>query len=173
VTNASSPETPRQCVLLGILETFHSSSNFVMRVRAASFSATRSARLTVSDSTVLHGSGDVPKLEPGAALEGWALTCGRTPAQLFVLIEGIVIGSTTDFLPRADVNEVMHTMSPASWRVTANTLGVSPGERVLQLAVRIEPRSDIRIVREQRVNVIKPGASRRDLHDVTKAGVGV
>jgi len=107
-------------------------------------------------STVLHGSGDVPKLEPGAALEGWALTCGRTPAQLFVLIEGVVIGSTTDFLPRADVNEVMHTMSPASWRVTANTLGVSPGERVLQLAVRIEPRSDIRIVREQRVNVITP-----------------
>ena len=50
----------------------------------------------------------------------------------------------------------MHTDSPSGWRVSANTLGVSPGERVLQLAVRIEPGSDIRIVREQRVFVIAP-----------------
>lgn len=104
--------------------------------------------------TLLHGTGEVPDLEPGAVLEGWALTCGRTPAQLLVLIDGVVIGSTMDFLPRVDVNEVMHTISPSGWRVSANTRGVSPGERVLQLAVRIEPRSDIRIVREQRVFVI-------------------
>jgi hypothetical protein len=68
-----------------------------------------------------------------------------------VLIDGIVIGSTTDFLPRADVNEVMHSTSPSGWRVSADTLGVSPGERVLQLAVLIEPGSDLRIDREQRV----------------------
>jgi hypothetical protein len=103
---------------------------------------------------LLPGTGKVPDLEPGAVLEGWALTCGRTPAQLLVLIDGVVIGSTVDFLPRVDVNEVMHTISPSGWRVSANTQGVSPGERVLQLAVRIEPRSDIRIVREQRVFVI-------------------
>src|SRR5438067_773153 len=105
--------------------------------------------------TVLHDNGGVPALEPGAALEGWALTCGRTPAQLLMLIDGIFIGSTTDFLPRVDVNEVMHTNSPSGWRMTANMLGVSPGERVLQLAVRVEPRSDIRIVHEQRVLVIE------------------
>jgi hypothetical protein len=93
-------------------------------------------------------------MEAGAMLEGWALACGHTPAQLFVLIDGVVVGSTTDFLPRADVNEVMHTISPSGWRIFANTRGVSPGERVLQLAVRIEPRSDIRIVREQRVSVM-------------------
>jgi hypothetical protein len=97
---------------------------------------------------------EVPALETGALLEGWALTCGRSPAQLFLLIDGVLIGSTTDFLPRADVNEVMHTTSPSGWRVSANTLGVSPGERVLQLAVQIEPGSDFRIVREQRVFVI-------------------
>jgi hypothetical protein len=89
-------------------------------------------------------------------LEGWALTCGRTPAQLVVLIDGVVIGSTREFLTRVDVNQVMHTISPSGWRVSANTQGVSPGERVLQLAVRIEPRSDIRIVREQRVLVDAP-----------------
>jgi hypothetical protein len=104
--------------------------------------------------TLLHNNGDVPNLEPGAVLEGWALTCGRKPAQVLLLIDGIVIGSTTDFLPRADINEVMHTTSPSGWRVSAKTLGVSTGERVLQLAVRIELRSDIRIVREQRVFVI-------------------
>jgi hypothetical protein len=104
--------------------------------------------------TLLPGIGDVPALEHGEVIEGWALTCGRTPAQLLVLIDGVLIGSTLDFLPRDDVNEAMHTRSPSGWRVSANTRGVSPGERVLQLAVRIEPSSDIRIVREQRVFVI-------------------
>jgi hypothetical protein len=104
--------------------------------------------------TQLTGTEVVPELKSGAALEGWALTCGRTPAQLLVLIDGLVIGATSDFLPRADVNEVMHATSPSGWRVFANTRGVAPGERVLQLAVRVEPRSDVRIVREQRVSVI-------------------
>ena len=97
---------------------------------------------------------EVPTLETGAELEGWTLTCKRTPAKVWLLVDGIVIGSAIDFLPRRDVNEVMQTTSPSGWRVSANTLGVSPGERVLQLAVQIEPRSDIRIVREQRVLVV-------------------
>jgi hypothetical protein len=105
--------------------------------------------------TLFPGSGTTPDLAPGTVLEGWALACGRSPAQLLVLIDGIVIGSTMDFLPREDVNETMHTAAPSGWRVVANTLGLAPGERVLQLAVRIEPRSDIRIVREQRVVVIE------------------
>jgi len=105
-------------------------------------------------STILSDDGKVPDLEPGAVLKGWALTCRRTPAQVLMLIDGIVVGSTTDFIPREDVNEVMHTTSPLGWSVSANTLGVPAGERVLQLAVRIQPRSDIRIVREQRVWVI-------------------
>jgi hypothetical protein len=104
--------------------------------------------------TLLHSIEQVPKLESGAVLEGWALTGSHSPAQLLVLIDGIVIGSTTDFLPRLDVNAAMHTTSPSGWRVFANTLGVPPGERVLQLAVRLEPRSDVRIIRDQRVFVI-------------------
>jgi hypothetical protein len=107
--------------------------------------------------TTLSGTGEIPQLETGTALEGWALACGNRPSQLLVLIDGVVIGSTTDFLPRADVNEVMHTNSPSGWRVTADTRGVSPGERVLQLAVRIGTRGDIRIVREQRVSVTAQG----------------
>lgn len=106
--------------------------------------------------TMLPATGEAPVLEAGAVLEGWALACGYPPAQLLLLIDGVVIGSATDFLPRADVNEVMHTNSPSGWRIVADTRGVSPGERVLQLAVRIA-RSDIRIVREQRVSVIARG----------------
>lgn len=103
--------------------------------------------------TTLTSNGEIPFLEDGAVLGGWTLACGRTPAQLFVLIDGVLVGSTTDFLPRADVNELMHTDSPSGWRIIADTRGVSAGERVLQLAVRIEPRSDIRIIREERVSV--------------------
>jgi hypothetical protein len=108
--------------------------------------------------TLLH-DGDPLVLESGAALEGWTLACGHAPAELFVLIDGVVIGSTRDFLPRVDGDLPWHTSSPLSplaWRVSANTLGVSPGERVLQLALNIEPGSDIRIVREQRVFVNAP-----------------
>jgi hypothetical protein len=105
--------------------------------------------------TMLNGAGDIPVLEPGAALEGWSsLTCGHAPAELFVLIDGVVIGSTREFLPRVDGDHSQRTTAPLGWHVSANTLGVSPGERVLQLAINIEPGSDIRIVREQRVFVI-------------------
>ena len=103
--------------------------------------------------TAHPGAGEVPQLETGAVLEGWALACGNVPSQLLVLIDGVVIGSTTDFLPRADVNEMMRTNSPSGWRVSADTRGVSPGERVLQFAVRIGTRRDIRVVRELRVSV--------------------
>jgi hypothetical protein len=109
--------------------------------------------------TSLPGVGGIPELETGAVLEGWALACRHRPFQLLVLIDGVMIGSTTDFQPRADVNEAMHTDSPSGWRVSINTLGVSPGERVLQLAIRIGPRADVRIIREQRVDVIAHGVS--------------
>lgn len=104
--------------------------------------------------TLIKDIEEVPILEHGALLEGWALTGGQTPSQLLVLIDGIVIGSTMKFLPRADVNEAMQTESLSGWQVIANLQGVPPGDRVLQLAVRIGPRSDIRIIREQHVFVV-------------------
>jgi hypothetical protein len=94
----------------------------------------------------------------GAAVEGWALTCGRTPAQVVLLVDGRVIGATSTFAPRPDVGAAMNTSSPSGWSVTANTHGLSPGPHVLQLATRVEPRSDIRIVREQAVDVPAPAS---------------
>jgi hypothetical protein len=100
--------------------------------------------------------GRPPELQSGAPVEGWALTCGRTPAEALLLIDGKAIGATHDFLRRPDVDRAMRTDSPTGWSVTANTHGVAPGEHVLQLALRVEPRSDIRIVREQAVDVAPP-----------------
>lgn len=103
--------------------------------------------------TRLPAAGALPVLEPEAVLEGWALACARSPAQLLLLVDGVVIGATTQFLPRPDVDAAMRTQAPAGWRISANLWGVAPGERVLQLALRVEPRSDFRIVREQAVTV--------------------
>jgi len=106
--------------------------------------------------TQLPGTGEVPVLENGAVIEGWTLVCSSAPVQVLVLIDGVLIGSTQTFLPRPDVNKAMHTGSPSGWRVSANTRGVSPGERVLQIAVPIGAVGDIRIVSEQRVVVVPP-----------------
>jgi hypothetical protein len=102
---------------------------------------------------VQGGSGAVPELQMGTAVEGWALACGRTPAQVVLLIDGRVIGETTHFFVRPDVDRALHVSSPSGWSVPADTGGVGPGEHVLQLAVRVSPRSDIRILREEPVMV--------------------
>ena len=66
---------------------------------------------------MLRNDGAVVELKPGAVIEGWALTCERTPAQALVLIDGMVIGATQDFTPRPDVDRALHTASPSGWRV--------------------------------------------------------
>jgi hypothetical protein len=127
--------------------------------------------------TVLHDDGASVELQAGELIEGWALTCGRTPAHALVLIDGAVIGTTQTFTPRPDVDRALHTAASSGWRVTADTRGVAPGEHVLQLAVRVAPRSDIRIVREQAVKVaatdlreLAARAARRLRDDQSAAG---
>ena len=93
-------------------------------------------------------------LRPSDVLEGWAVACGRAPTQLILLIDGIVIGSTKDFLPQSEVEVPMPANSGSGWRISATTDGVEPGERMLQLGIQIEPRSHIRIVHEQPVIVV-------------------
>jgi hypothetical protein len=115
--------------------------------------------------TQLSDSRAVPVLKPGAVLEGGALACARPPALLMALIDGIVIGSTKIFLPRVNSNEAPTTLSSSGWRVFADTRGVSPGERMLQIAVLIEPGSDIRIVHEKRVFVVAQDSTDEGVSD--------
>src|SRR5262249_50677496 len=78
------------------------------------------------------------------------LSCGRSPSAVMLLIDGMIVGLTGEFQPRADVSAAMHSDAASAWRVSANLWGVPPGERVLQLAVRLDAHSHFRIVREQR-----------------------
>src|SRR5205085_1881869 len=91
-------------------------------------------------------------LTAGTAIEGWALAGGETPGQVFLLIDGIIIGSTQKFVPRPDVGAMMHTTSPSGWRISADLRGVRPGEHVLQLVIPLP--HNMRVVREQRVIVV-------------------
>lgn len=97
----------------------------------------------------------IPILKPGTVIEGQVLACARSPRQIFLLIDGVAIGK---FLSRPTADTAMHKKGFSDWRVSANLRGVQPGERVLQLAVRIA-RSETRIVREQRVTVTHSGSS--------------
>lgn len=103
---------------------------------------------------LMPGTGEMPRLESGAVLEGWALTGRRSPAQMMLLVDGVVVGSTTEFLPRADVSEAMQTRSNSGWRAYANTNGIAPGMRILQLAVRIQPKGQVRMIAEMKVMVV-------------------
>ena len=98
----------------------------------------------------------VPELQPGTAVQGWALACGRSPAQVILLVNGRVIGQTTQFFDRPDVDRALHVTAASGWNVPADTTGLAPGRHVLQLAVRIGSRSDIRILREEPVMVPAP-----------------
>lgn len=97
-----------------------------------------------------------PVISQGTRLEGWALACGRTPAAVLLLVDGRVIGQTKQFAaPRPDVAAAMRSTAPSAWSVEADTLGLAPGEHMLQVAVRAEERSDVRITSESRV-VVEP-----------------
>jgi hypothetical protein len=106
---------------------------------------------------ILTGDGSTSSLTQGAAIEGWALTCNRSPAQIIALVDGVVVGATTQFTPRPDVNRAFGTTAPPGWHLDANLNGVAPGAHTLQLVVRVAPRSDIRVLQELPVTVA-PGA---------------
>lgn len=105
---------------------------------------------------LLTGTGPVPRLNAGAAIQGWALACGHPPAQVILLIDGHVLGETTRFVRRPDVDRALHVTAASGWSVPADTTGVTPGRHLLQLAVRIATRSDVRILRQEPVLVSPP-----------------
>jgi hypothetical protein len=124
--------------------------------------------------------GEVPLLKSGALLEGWARAGLGAPAQVFLLIDGIIVGASQDFHSSQHSSEGNNHEPAILWRITANTQGITPGKRVLQLAVRIEPRGNLRIVREQVVCVAPQeipadpsGASARPLGESELAGLAI
>jgi hypothetical protein len=106
-----------------------------------------------------HGA-SVIVLKQGAPIAGWALACGRAPAEVLLLLDGREVGATAQFIRRPDVDRAMHTSSASGYNVLANLTGVTPGRHILQLGVGVSPRSDIRIVREEVVLVAPPPSLR-------------
>ncbi len=97
---------------------------------------------------------------PGTSLRGWALACGKTPAYVLLLADGLIIGQTSRFAPaRPDVAAAMQTTARSTWRIAADTRGLPPGEHVVQVAVRAGKDSDIRIASESRVLIAPPLAA--------------
>lgn len=95
-----------------------------------------------------------PVISHGTRMEGWALACGRTPAHVLLLVDGRIVGQTKQFAPpRPDVAAAMGSTASSAWSVEADTLGLAPGEHVLQVAVRAEEWSELRITSESRVVV--------------------
>jgi hypothetical protein len=111
--------------------------------------------IDVPTAPVANG-GVVPELRSGDPIEGWALYCGGAAGQVILLIDGRVIGESQQFVVRPDVDRALHVHSPSGWSVVADTSEVTPGRHILQLAVRVSPTSDIRIVREEPVTVTAP-----------------
>ena len=98
-----------------------------------------------------------PLIASGMELKGWARACGEAPAQLLLIADGLVVGQTRRFGPtRPDVAAATGSTAPSEWKLKANTLGLARGEHVLQVAVRAEERSGVRIVSETRVLVGSP-----------------
>ena len=64
---------------------FRSSPNCVIHVLRGELQCDANGSIDRVGSTLLAGIGKLPDLEPGAVLEGWALACGRSPAQLLVI----------------------------------------------------------------------------------------
>ena len=63
----------------------------------------------------------------GAPRSGWALTCGRTPAQVLVLVDGTVVGQTSTFTPRPDVDQALHASGPGGMDRDRRHPGPGPG----------------------------------------------
>lgn len=67
---------------------------------------------------------------------GWTLTDGRSPATVFVSVDGKPAGWTSTFFERPDVARALHTTSPAGWRVSIVTEDLPPGLHVVSAAAR-------------------------------------
>lgn len=102
----------------------------------------------------LHLDEAKPIIAPGMAIHGRAKGCGgEPPAQLILLVNGVLLGATQEFSPRPDSSMEWPSEAPSGWSIKADTRPVALGEQILQVAVRVQPHGDFRIVREQPVIV--------------------
>jgi hypothetical protein len=95
------------------------------------------------------------------AVAGWALTDGRTPSEVLVLLDGQQTVSTRSFFERPDVERASRQASPAGWKVAIRTDGLPPGEHVLGAFARAYDDGEVHLLGEGRFEVLPGGRERR------------
>ena len=140
----------------GSRPTRRSSSSCRTGRRRASSGAARKGHVERVGDALLHATARCPSCDPAAAIEGWALTCGRTPAQVLVLVDGVVIGAPTGFTPRPDVDQALHTPRRRAGTSTPTCAGWPRGGTCSRSRCGSTRRSDIRILDEVDVEPSPP-----------------
>jgi hypothetical protein len=82
-------------------------------------------------------------------IAGWALTNGRSPANLTVRIDGRVVAETNSFFVRADVVRALGETSPSGWRIWVPARDLAPGEHVVAVFVRFDGDDEPRLLKER------------------------
>ncbi|MDP9120753.1 MAG: hypothetical protein M3O15_05190, partial [Acidobacteriota bacterium] len=109
---------------------------------------------------------------------GWALTAGRSPREVVILLDGEPAGSTPIFFARPDVRRALHQTSPAGWSVTIRTDGLAPGKHLLGAVARAYDDGELHFLAERRFIVratpraghersggVAPGSTERGVSD--------
>jgi hypothetical protein len=84
---------------------------------------------------------------------GWAITAGRSPSEVIVLLDGLPGASTASFSTRPDVASALGYASPSGWQVAVPTHELTPGEHVVAALVRAYQGGDLRLLGERRFTV--------------------
>ncbi|MGH9442048.1 MAG: hypothetical protein ACRD16_07210, partial [Thermoanaerobaculia bacterium] len=105
---------------------------------------------------VSSGGRDVQAVTAGEdlLLEGRALTNGRSPRRVVVLLDGQAAGSTTDFFEQFEAGRAPQSTRPANWRVAVTTRGLPPGEHLLAIFAKSSDRGDLHLLAQRRFAVL-------------------
>ena len=95
-------------------------------------------------------------------VEGWALTNGRSPADVVVALDGREMGGTNNFFERPDVVRTLGERSRSGWKVTLPAHGLAPGEHVVAALVHASPGGEPRLLQERTFSVSAADAADRD-----------
>lgn len=81
---------------------------------------------------------------------GWALTDGKTPADVAISIDGQQLAGTGQFFERSDVVRALRASSPAGWRIAFPANQLKPGDHVATALVRGQAGGPHRLLMERK-----------------------
>ncbi len=116
-------------------------------------------RGSIDQITILNQSGTASEIR--VEVRGWALTGGRTPADVTLKVDGPDVAGTSAFVARPDVANALGTAEPSGWTVTFSGAGLQPGPHRLAALVRSADGAEKRLLQEKTFT-IEPPDTRHD-----------